>query len=124
MKTPAGQRECEWKYKNEILFVPYHSEQTIVKSVETVRCRSNMVWNFKAAASEKMKRQIFTVLEYILEHYEVSQLREYKLTGLQFFYEFCIREQITDIHLMELKQETLFQSYLSRKSKRNNGENG
>ena len=25
MKTPAGQRECEWKYKNEILFVPYHS---------------------------------------------------------------------------------------------------
>ena len=55
MKTPAGQRECEWKYKNEILFVPYHSEQTIVKSVETVRCRSNMVWNFKAEASEKMK---------------------------------------------------------------------
>lgn len=62
-----------------------------------------------------MKRQIFTVLEYILEHYEVSQLREYKLTGLQFFYEFCIREQITDIHLMELKQETLFQSYLEQK---------
>ena len=115
MKTPAGQRECEWKYKNEILFVPYHSEQTIVKSVETVRCRSNMVWNFKAEASEKMKRQIFTVLEYILEHYEVSRLREYKLTGLQFFYEFCIREQITDIHLMELKQETLFQSYLEQK---------
>ena len=115
MKTPAGQRECEWKYKNEILFVPYHSEQTIVKSVETVRCRSNMVWNFKAEASEKMKRQIFMVLEYILEHYEVSRLREYKLTGLQFFYEFCIREQITDIHLMELKQETLFQSYMEQK---------
>ena len=74
-----------------------------------------MVWNFKAEASEKMKRQIFTVLEYILEHYEVSRLREYKLTGLQFFYEFCIREQITDIHLMELKQETLFQSYLEQK---------
>ena len=67
MKTPAGQRECEWKYKNEILFVPYHSDPVIVKSVETVRCRSNMVWNFKAAASEKLKRQIFTVLEYILE---------------------------------------------------------
>ena len=41
--------------------------------------------NFKAEASEKMKRQIFTVLEYILENYEVSRLREYKLTGLQFF---------------------------------------
>ncbi|MCA5959567.1 hypothetical protein LC724_01985 [Blautia sp. RD014234] len=35
-----------------------------------------------------MKRQIFTVLEYILEHYEVSRLREYKLTGLQFFMNF------------------------------------
>ena len=108
MKTPAGQRECQWKYKNEILFVPYHSDPVIVKSVETVRCRSNMVWNFKAAASEKLKRQIFTVLEYILKNYEISRLREYKLTGLQLFYEFCIREQITDIQLLELEQETAF----------------
>ena len=115
MKTPAGQRECEWKYKNEILFVPYHSDPVIVKSVETVRCRSNMVWNFKAAASEKLKRQIFTVLEYILENYEISRLREYKLTGLQLFYEFCIREQITDIQLLELEQETAFQDYLKQK---------
>ena len=84
MKTPAGQRECEWKYKNEILFVPYHSDPVIVKSVETVRCRSNMVWNFKAAASEKLKRQIFTVLEYILENYEISRLREnIKVANLQ-----------------------------------------
>ena len=45
-----------------------------------------MVWNFKAAASEKLKRQIFTVLEYILKNYEISRLREYKLTGLQLFY--------------------------------------
>lgn len=115
MKTLAGQRECEWKYKNEILFVPYHSDPVIVKSVETVRCRSNMVWNFKAAASEKLKRQIFTVLEYILENYEISRLREYKLTGLQLFYEFCIREQITDIQLLELEQETAFQDYLKQK---------
>ena len=115
MKTPAGQRECEWKYKNEILFVPYHSDPVIVKSVETVRCRSNMVWNFKAAASEKLKRQIFTVLEYILENYEISRLREYKLTGLQLFYEFCIREQITDIQLLKLEQETAFQDYLKQK---------
>ena len=115
MKTPAGQRECEWKYKNEILFVPYHSDPVIVKSVETVRCRSNMVWNFKAAASEKLKRQIFTVLEYILENYEISRLREYKLTGLQLFYEFCIRDQITDIQLLELEQETAFQDYLKQK---------
>lgn len=47
-----------------------------------------MVWNFKAAASEKLKRQIFTVLEYILENYEISRLREYKLTGLQLFTNF------------------------------------
>lgn len=48
-----------------------------------------MVWNFKAAASEKLKRQIFTVLEYILENYEISRLREYKLTGLQLFTNFA-----------------------------------
>ena len=74
-----------------------------------------MVWNFKAAASEKLKRQIFTVLEYILENYEVSRLREYKLTGLQLFYEFCIREQITDVQLLELEQETAFHNYLKQK---------
>ena len=74
-----------------------------------------MVWNFKAAASEKLKRQIFTVLEYILKNYEISRLREYKLTGLQLFYEFCIREQITDIQLLELEQETAFQDYLKQK---------
>ena len=46
------------------------------------------------------------------------RLREYKLTGLQFFYEFCIREQITDIHLMELKQETLFQELPGAESRK------
>ena len=60
-----GEHICRGKYKNEILFVPYHSDPVIVKSVETVRCRSNMVWNFKAAASEKLKRQIFTVLSLV-----------------------------------------------------------
>ena len=46
---------------------------------------------------------------------EISRLREYKLTGLQLFYEFCIREQITDIQLLELEQETAFQDYLKKK---------
>ena len=96
------------------LFVPYHSDQTIVKERRNGTVPEQYGLNFKAEASEKMKRQIFTVLEYILEHYEVSRLREYKLTGLQ-FYEFCIREQIYDIQLLELKQETLFQSYLEQK---------
>lgn len=73
-----------------------------------------MVWNFKAKTSEKMKRQIFTVLEYVLENYEVSRQREYKLTGLQLFYEFCIQKQITDIQVLELEQESLFQSYLEQ----------
>ena len=69
IETPMGRLECQWTYKNTILFIPYHSDQKIVLSVERVKNRSNMVWDFQIDSSEKMKRQIFDVLEFILENY-------------------------------------------------------
>lgn len=105
METPMGRMECQWTYKNAILFIPYHSDQKIVQSVERVKNRSNMVWNFQIDSSEKMKRQIFDVLEFILENYEPSRVREQKLTGLHIFYEFCRLRKIEDINCLEQVQE-------------------
>lgn len=115
MKTLIGRQECQWKYKNEILFIPYHSDQKIVQSVENVKNRSYMVWNFQINYNEKMKRQIFDVLEFILENYEPSRIRAYKLTGLQLFYEFCIIQQIVDINYLEQEQEEKFYDFLKQK---------
>lgn len=115
MKTLTGRQECQWKYKNEILFIPYHSDQKIVQSVENVKNRSNMVWNFQINYSEKIKRQIFAILEFILENYEPSRIRAYKLTGLQLFYEYCIIKQIEDINYLEREQEEKFLDFLEQK---------
>ena len=105
IETPMGRLECQWTYKNTILFIPYHSDQKIVLSVERVKNRSNMVWDFQIDSSEKMKRQIFDVLEFILENYEPSRVREQKLTGLHIFYEFCRLRKIEDINCLEQVQE-------------------
>jgi len=35
IETPMGRLECQWTYKNTILFIPYHSDQKIVLSVES-----------------------------------------------------------------------------------------
>lgn len=110
-----GRLECQWTYKNTILFIPYHSDQKIVLSVERVKNRSNMVWDFQIDSSEKMKRQIFDVLEFILENYEPSRVREQKLTGLHIFYEFCRLRKIEDINCLEQVQEEDFQIFLERK---------
>ena len=74
-----------------------------------------MVWDFQIDASEKMKRQIFDVLEFILENYEPSRVREQKLTGLHIFYEFCRLCKIEDINCLEQAQEEGFQIFLERK---------
>lgn len=62
-----------------------------------------------------MKRQIFAILEFILENYEPSRIRAYKLTGLQLFYEYCIIKQIEDINYLEREQEEKFLDFLEQK---------
>lgn len=114
-KTLAGSLRGKWQYRNEIMFIPYHSDPNIIKKFSTVRYSSNMVWDFPVTCSEKMKRQIFTVLDHIIESYEATRLREYRLTGLQYLYEFCIYEEIDDLEMQEKEFEDKFQEYLAVK---------
>ena len=52
-----GRLECQWTYKNTILFIPYHSDQKIVLSVERVKNRSNMVWDFQIFLERKIENE-------------------------------------------------------------------
>lgn len=113
MQSLAGKRKAEWKYKNERLFILYHPNPEIVQKFEAVRTRPNVVWDFKKNCSEHLKRQIFIVLNYIIETYEPGREREHKLTGLQFFYDFCVGQKISDIETMEKEQIDAFKSYLA-----------
>ena len=100
MQTLAGQMECRWKYDNKILFIPYHHDPEVMQQYDRVRFKENVVWDFGIACSEKMKRQVFVILSYIIENYDISRLREYKLTGLQLLYAFCVECGITDIECL------------------------
>ena len=111
-ETLPGERKVEWKYKNEILFIPYHPDPQVVKNFASVRTSPNMAWDFKRHCGEHLKRQVFTVLNYIIENYGPGRQREYKLTGLQLFYDFCEEQRIQDIELMEAGQAEQFKAYL------------
>lgn len=115
MQTLAGQMECRWKYENKILFIPYHHDPEVMRQYDRVRFKENVVWDFGIACSEKMKRQIFEILSYIIKNYEVSRLREYKLTGLQLLYGFCAERGIADIECLELAQIELFYEYVNKR---------
>ncbi len=114
-RTLAGSLRGKWQYRNEIMFIPYHSDPNVIQKFSTVRYSSNMVWDFRVTCSEKIKRQIFTVLDHIIENYEATRLREYRLTGLQYLYEFCIYEEVDDLEMQEKEFEHKFQEYLAVK---------
>ena len=115
MQTLAGQMECRWKYDNKVLFIPYHHDQEVMQKYDRVRFKENVVWDFEIVCNEKMKRQVFEILNYTIENYEVSRLREYKLTGLQLLYSFCVENDITDIECLELAQIELFYGYVNKR---------
>ena len=108
IETPMGRLECQWTYKNTILFIPYHSDQKLAMEFDTVRYKSNMVWDFTQPAPWHLKEQIFTTLNAILqENYRVLKRSEH-LTGLQNLYGFCVQNHIGDIELMDAAQEQAF----------------
>lgn len=114
MQTLEGRLKFQWRYEQKILFIPYHSDYEIAMRFDSVRHRSNMVWDFQKSCSEKMKRQVFEILNYIIENYEQSRLREYKLSGLQYLYNFCISYGIDDIEALETVQVEEYEAYVCK----------
>ena len=116
MKTLEGQRRCRWEMSSTVLFIPYHPDQNLAMEYDSVRHQSNMVWDFSKPCSRRVKEQIFTTLNAILESFKELRAREHKLSGLQCLYEFCIEEKIKDVELLDAVQVQRFETYLEQKT--------
>ena len=64
---------------------------------DSVRHRSNVVWDFTIPCSWTLKEQIFAALNAVIEKFKEPRAREQKLSGLQLLYDFCVEENIEDI---------------------------
>ncbi len=97
-------------YENTVLFLAYHPNSEIRNQFLKATKKEDLVWDFTKKAPEQMKRQVYSILHYILENREpLSKESDRKyLLGLRYLYDFCIRENISDIEQMELSQAERF----------------
>lgn len=116
MQTLAGRQQCEWQLRDEILFLPYHSDQAIAMEFDSVRNRSNMVWDFTRPCAITLKQQIFTTLNAVISDFQEKRRREHRLSGLQELYNFCVEQHISDLNKLELLQEKAFEAYVEERA--------
>ena len=68
MSSLPGMVKHRMQYKAQIIFLPYLSDPELVKDFEYVQDKQELVWDFSRRAPEKLKRQVFQLLNYILEN--------------------------------------------------------
>ncbi len=93
-------------YENTLLYLAYHQNPEIRIQFRKITKKKDLVWDFTIKAPEQMKRQVYSILHYILENRETSshERDRVNLLGLRYLYEFCEKENISDIEQMELHQ--------------------
>ena len=88
------------EYENSILFLPYHPDPEIAERFINAANKNKLAWDFGQKAPEKMKRQIFDSLHYVIGNYSGDQLLVH-LHRLRELYGFCIGRGIGDIDGIE-----------------------
>ena len=68
IESLPGRIEHRRKYQGQIVFLPYLPDLELVKDFEYVRDKQELVWDFSRRASEKIKKQVFLLLNYILDN--------------------------------------------------------
>lgn len=107
MESLSGRMEHRRKYQAQIIFLPYLPDLELVKDFEYVRDKQELVWDFSRKASEKLKRQVFLLLNYILDNLHRDNPKERRvryLLPLHWLYDFCVAEEIEDLEGLELEQ--------------------
>lgn len=80
------------KFRNQIIFLPYLTDQELAKEFDYTQDKNELVWDFTKAAPEQLKRQVFELLNYILENLYRDDPKERRvryLLPLLWLYDFC-----------------------------------
>lgn len=119
----VNSRRTQLKYENEVLFLPYHPNQELVRKLDKAQRKDELAWDFGRKAPEKMKRQIFSILNHLLEQDKDRETLRNHMNALRVFYDFCVEEAIEDIELLELQQYEKFAETMRqwRQTERNIG---
>lgn len=112
MQTLLGRRKYNLAYKNQILFLRYYPKIEIAETFKLSRNKQELVWDFTKTASEQMKRQIYDVLNELIRLLPAGWWRKVRLLALRYLYEFCIREGIQDITVLDNEDEMRFKEFL------------
>lgn len=93
------------KYENKKVFLLYHPSYQMAMTFYYVQDKEELLFDFSIATSAVMKRQIFRMLNHILETKENwHDRRERFLIPLKLFYQYCIQHGIDDIEQITEKQ--------------------
>ncbi len=106
------------QYRAQIIFLPYLPDPELVKDFEYVQDKQELVWDFARRAADKLKRQVFLLLNYILENLYRENPKERRvryLLPLHWLYDFCVDEGIEDLESLELSQICRFEKIVEQK---------
>lgn len=106
------------KFKNQIIFLPYLPDQELAKEFDYTQDKNELVWDFTKVAPEQLKRQVFELLNYILENLYRDDPKERRiryLLPLRWLYDFCTAEAIPDLECMEQCHIQKFERIVEKK---------
>ncbi len=92
------------KYEEKRIYLGYHPDYNLAREFYYCRNTEGIVWDFSINTSQRLKYQVFTVLNYALENFSEYELRRGYLAPLHFFYLHCIDRGISDLTQLEQNQ--------------------
>ncbi len=110
-------KNTKLRYEKQILFLLYHPDPMIVSRFEKARKLTDFVWDFRVEAPERMKRQVFHVLNFWIDTLRDDKQLRRQMNALHVFYEYCVAQRIEDIEIMELYQIKKFRDFLGEEEK-------
>lgn len=110
-------KDKKLKYENKLFFLFYHPDQILVSRFKKAQKLSDFIWDFQVQAPEKMKRQIFHILNYLVETLQNDKYLRYQMNALRTFYQFCIEQKVDDIEMLELSQIQDFRNKIEQERK-------
>lgn len=118
MNSLSGMARNQIQYREQIIFLPYLPNQELAKDFEYVQDKNELVWDFKRTAPDTLRRQVFQLLQYILENVYPDNPKERRvrfLLPLRWLYDYCTEEHIEDLELLEQCQIDGFERIVEQK---------